>query len=223
MGLYDHFECYGHFYKITKSGSVIASCRSQLDIIDSKKMNQSDLTNSKADALAIMMNPGKSKPEDDFYQEMKFDINALILKASEKDLVLTIPDNTQKRLMKIMQREEWKHIKVLNLSDIRQHDSRKLKKELTNYNLIGLDQEHSVFSQSRRLELLETLTSIESKPIILAWGTQTCLESFVITSLKILEGKNLIGCKAKVDGYYHHPLTRKIKWTESFLELLEKS
>jgi hypothetical protein len=220
MGLYDQFECYGHFYQIVKDGIVIASCRSQLDIIDSKRMTKKDMSILKIDAMAIMMNPGTSKPLAERFKEPQVDLESFPIHGV-KQLVATKPDDTQKRLMRIMKHRKWKYIRVINLSDIRQHESEKLASEFRNYKMQSPNYEHSLFSSSRKLELLENLKQAEDKPIILAWGTKTCLKPFAIECLNKLEGKIFYGTRAAKAEYYHHPLTTKIKWVDSIIALLD--
>lgn len=220
MGVYDKLNCYGHFYKIIKDGVEIVNCRSQLDIINSDIIDAEDIGISRPDSLAIMMNPGTSKPKDHGYQEQEIDVRKFFNRVNEKEFVPTIPDDTLKRIMKIMQHKNWKHVRVINLSDIRQHKSEKLTVELNKYKLHSLNHEHSLFSVIRSAELVEVLEKVQGKPIILAWGTRTCLKPYVIECMDKLRDNTFYGARAAKEGYYHHPLTTRISWTKYLIELL---
>jgi hypothetical protein len=100
MSIFNDYESYGHFYKIRKGSKIIAECRSVLDIIDTKKVNNWGLSSSIPNMICIMMNPGTSKPADSNYLEQEVEIDGFQLLG--KEITLTIPDHTQKRLMKIM-------------------------------------------------------------------------------------------------------------------------
>ncbi|MDG0789969.1 DUF1643 domain-containing protein [Cohnella ginsengisoli] len=218
MGIYDQFECYGHFYQIVKEGKVIACCRSQLDIVDTQRLTNA----SSIDALAIMMNPGTSKPCDENYIEPQVDIMSFRLHGA-KPLVSTIPDDTQKRLMKIMKYKQWTHMRVINLSDIRQPKSAKLPGELRKYKTHSSNHEHSIFSDERKDELAAILELYEDKPIIVAWGSQPCLSQYAKACLKALENRDYYGVSTSKVPYFHHPLTRQFSWINSLIALMDKT
>ncbi|WP_409346936.1 DUF1643 domain-containing protein [Paenibacillus sp. MBLB4367] len=218
MSKFNEFKCYGHFYKITKDNMVVARCRSQLDIINADKMKFDHLIDSVPDALSIMMNPGTSRPADSNYIEKEIDLDNFI--TEEKEIVHTIPDDTQKRLMRVMQIKKWKHLRVINLSDIRQPESQKLSEELKQYNKHSLLMEHSIFSGVRKNEVDSLLKKMKGKPIIIAWGTQNCLNQFAKVCLTVIKGHMSYGVTAKKNYHFQHPLTTKLSWVDNILKLM---
>lgn len=196
------------------SGEItISRCRSQLDIINSDKIFYEQAL--EPDAVVVMMNPGTSRPEDSEYIEKEYQL--LYLTLSEKEMVLAHPDETQKRIMRIMLAKGWKHVRVINLSDIRQHVSEKLVAEIKNFNLYSNKMEHSIFSKLRRTELLKLIGNSSEKPILFAWGTQDCLNHHAVECLKIIKGT---GVKAKKEIHFQHPLTTRASWIKSILKLI---
>jgi len=67
------------------------------------------------DAIFIMMNPGSSRPLEEVDNVVSEDnINKL-----EISLVPTKPDTTQYQVMRVMHYCNWNHVRVLNISDMR--------------------------------------------------------------------------------------------------------
>ena len=73
------------------------------------------LSNRKPDAVFIMMNPGSSRP----LNEVNNRIHAEAIHELPISLVPTKPDTTQYQVMRVMHYCEWRHVRVLNLSDLR--------------------------------------------------------------------------------------------------------
>ncbi len=111
------FGVFGHFYSIDLGSGERIHCRSVLEIVTKKDTPAPiDLLLGKAaDAIFIMMNPGSSLPLET--------VNTIISGEQAGNLcaslVLTKPDTTQYQVMRIMHYCGWSHVRVLNLSDLR--------------------------------------------------------------------------------------------------------
>lgn len=122
--LRDKYHCYGHFYTLQVKNNSIP-CRSVLEIIEASNTvdNEIDQTSKKPDAITIMMNPGGSEPDmlnEPEYIETIIDDKFFCIDFMNKTLVRAIPDTTQDRIMNIMNVTGWKHVRILNLLDVRQ-------------------------------------------------------------------------------------------------------
>jgi hypothetical protein len=203
--LEDKYSCYGHFYTIQSQKNEI-KCRSVLEIIDySIKPNiLNDILDWKPDAIFIMMNPGASKPIE---PSLNY-VDANCIGDMKIDLVATCPDKTQYQLMRIMEYKKWKHVRVLNLSDIRNPDSNNFYatiEELNSSNSPGL---HSCFDNKRVVELKKKLNI--HNPIYAAWGVDDFLDPLIELSLSKLDRRTiLMGIRKDEDSNkFYHPLLK---------------
>lgn len=218
------FKCYGHFYKIKKDKVVFSKCRSLLEIINTNQISFGALKRSIPDSLCIMMNPGTSTPKDSSYREKVYDVSSFKLKHQVKDMVLTVPDDTQYRIMAIMKENNWKHVRVINLTDIRQHQSEELQSEINLFKRIHSTPIHSLFTEERKDELKQVLSSVKSQPIIMAWGTQRCLKQYAKRCVQNTLSFNCYGIRSKQDQYFlQHPLTTTCSWVSEILHILDKN
>ncbi|WP_226582570.1 DUF1643 domain-containing protein [Halobacillus litoralis] len=220
MPIKDGFYCYGHFYDMYKEDSKIAKCRSVLEIIrKNSSLSANELSLAQPNAIAIMMNPGKSYPENS--QPERINIEEFNIDFLSKSLVLTNPDDTQTRIMKIMNNKRWNHVRVLNLSDIREEDSKKLGGLIRDFELRTQSNLHSIFSNSRYDEMIHALSN-NRIPILLAWGTEECIENHAEFCLSLVNSRRTFGVPSSQSEYYfHHPLTRRISWYSRMIDLLE--
>lgn len=102
-----------------------------------------------------MMNPGLSVPIKSVnYTIVKKDINQL-----KVSLVPTKPDVTQYQLMRVMHYCKWAHVRVLNISDIRDPKSGKFTDRFIDIEKRTKFIEHSIFSDLRCSELKSKLTT----------------------------------------------------------------
>src|SRR5688572_9630564 len=145
--LKSRFRVFGHFYSIHFSPKRIVECRSVLEIVEANQAPKQPaaLSNRKPDAVFIMMNPGSSRP----LIEVDNRIHAKAIHELPLSLVPTKPDTTQYQVMRVMHYCEWRHVRVLNLSDLRCPKSGVFFKQFK-----GLEAEfsfdaHSVFSDRR--------------------------------------------------------------------------
>jgi hypothetical protein len=105
----------GHFYNIVV-GAQRVRCRSALEIVREELMPVR--IDAAPDAIVVMMNPGSSQPTDSVPEEVELTRFLLTLK-----LVATKPDTTQYQIMRLMHYCGWDHVRVLNLSDLREASS----------------------------------------------------------------------------------------------------
>src|SRR5690554_1727882 len=68
----------------------------------------------KTDALIVLLNPGKSLPVDG-----EVVIPFLTGEVDLLPMLPATPDNTMFQLMRLMERMEWNHIEIINLTDLR--------------------------------------------------------------------------------------------------------
>ena len=115
--LKNRYDVFGHFYSVEFSRNKFVECRSVLEIVEQAQTpdKMSVLAKRKPDAVFIMMNPGSSRPLVD----VKNRIAADELHELPISLVPTKPDTTQYQVMRLMHHCEWRHVRVLNLSDLR--------------------------------------------------------------------------------------------------------
>lgn len=221
------YIAYGSFYNLHYSKDKIIKCRSVLEIYNKKKLTDLKTANT-PNAIFIMMNPGNSEPKnkkDKIPVIYKKDI--LENKCVKNNLVLTKPDTTQYQLMRVMQIMEWNHIRVINLSDIREPKSKNFFTtidKIRKHDSIGL---HSVFSDARNKELKKHFLSSPNY-VIAAWGIDDKLEPLIQLAVDKKCTNNRIGVSLdKTRLYYSHPspyLKRdKLKWLDSMLRALNKA
>lgn len=213
------FAVYGHFYCNDMGNDGKFPCRSVLEIASlNEKVKIQELSNSKADAIVIMMNPGSSYPVglDPCIAYNKKTIGKLV-----PFLVDTKPDPTQYQIMRIMACKDWKHVRVINLSDLRTPKSCELYKVLKS---IDNDQ-HSVFAKARKKELKLMLNRKDKAPIICAWGIDNKLIPLTKKAIQALKGNTLIGAKDESKDRFLHASpqnhTQRLKWLTEILKQLQ--
>lgn len=160
------------------------------------------------DLIVVMMNPGASRPigSANFKNIDKCMLNSV---------VPTVPDSTQYQIMQVMLKFSYNFVRVLNLSDTCEADSKTFYKKLKDLEVWC--PEHSIFYNSRKVDL-DGLFEPSAK-VLVAWGVNKALKYLAETAL-IKIGKNRIGCnKQNIDWAYYHPLPRN---SEKQLEWLDK-
>jgi hypothetical protein len=122
---------------------------------------------------------------------------------------------------------KWGHVRVLNISDMRDPKSGKLIKK---YKQIENDtgfQEHSIFTNAREKELQIKLKRKKSSPLVFAWGVSSDLDPLIdrcmnkISNVTKISGLLKDGTKNK----YFHPLptlqTDKEKWVNNMISKIK--
>ncbi len=168
--LKQEYGVFGHFYSVELASREVVECRSVLEIIhhEDTPSDHSALSGLRPDAVFIMMNPGSSKP----LVEVNNRIRARAIHKLPISLVPTKPDTTQYQVMRLMHFRDWRHVRVLNLSDLRSPKSAEFIKMFQRLEDESNFESHSVFSDVRTDELSHKLPKNGKAPLVLAWGTQ---------------------------------------------------
>ena len=210
------FNCYGHFYSIKFPDNKFIPCRSVLEIVDKNisPLNPDKLWLHKPDAIVIMMNPGSSYPIHPEQEDIRYfseDFNNL------KHLVLTRPDNTQYQIMRVAKEMKWSHVRVLNLSDIRNSKSSSFISQVEDLNKNFKDNIHSIFCAKRGEECKVGLNSM-NKNVILGWGQNINLVPLAKICFKRIYNHNIVKVESDVHKFLNaHPSPMLQKKKEEWL------
>ena len=219
--LKDSYDVFGHFYSVEIAPRKVVECRSVLEIMESDHVPKKTaaISNRKPDAVFIMMNPGSSRP----LIEVNNRIHAERIHELPISLVPTKPDTTQYQVMRLMHFCEWRHVRVLNLSDLRCSKSGEFFKQFKGLEEEHLFDAHSVFSDRRKDELVLKLTRHSAVPVIRAWGLSAELDPLIerctskITRHRIIKGLMKEGTLNK----FLHPLPslqrQKLLWVDQMV------
>jgi hypothetical protein len=146
---------------------------------------------------------------------------------TRKKLVATKPDTTQYQIMRLMHYCGWDHVRVLNLSDLREASSASFVKQYRSLEAEHKYSKHSIFCPSRKRELSDSLRRSPGAPIISAWGTSAKLDPLIQRCTHAInEHGQFMGLK-HVDGFdrYLHPLPRmqedKQAWVDDMVKLVQ--
>ncbi len=195
------FRCYGHFYRLNIAGAEPQLCRSVLEITSLPREavgagnDPDDLFGARPekhlpDAVVIMMNPGSSKPVENGDTES---LLSMPLPANfVKPLVLTRPDNTQYQIMRIMAAQNWRHVRVLNISDLRDPKSPDFMARTQKLAEFPGGGAHSLFSGERRAEREVMLRRQSGAPFIIGWGQNAGLIPLAEQCLNCIAGERII-------------------------------
>jgi hypothetical protein len=233
------FRCYGHFYRLHVEGIEPLLCRSVLeitslpgeavgagtdpdDLFSDHKENHTlqGVVRSLPDAVVIMMNPGSSRPieEGDTESLLTMPLNADF----KKPLVLTQPDNTQYQIMRIMVSMNWTHVRVLNISDLRDPKSPSFIARTRRLTTLPGGDQHSLFSETRAEERKTMLRRKPGAPFILGWGQDAGLIPLAKQCLDCIAGERIITVPAGNDPVLTaHPSpmlqSKKLEWLAAIL------
>ena len=186
------FAVYGHFYEREAAGGALWQLRDRLEIFE-HALPWERVRDGNADMVAVMMNPGASRP---------------LAEADADGWCPAVPDRTQYQLMRLtlaaaaLGAPRIRHIRVINLSDLRTPKSAQLFATLSH-----APGWHSIFDPSRRTELLRALGTPET-PVLLAWGMAPQLRPLAKQALDALQGRPALGLTD--DGTaFRHPLPQR--------------
>ena len=221
------FTCYGHFYEMVMMNGERALCRSVLEMVDRSvdQEHPSDISLRVPDVVVVMMNPGSSHPKDIYHMdgEIEYPQSKGTLR---KELVLTQPDNTQYQIMRIAVAKGWGHIRVLNLSDLRDPKSGSFLQRVDALSEIMGGHTHSIFCNERTDECAHAIARKSDTPILLGWGQIPGLIPLVKPCLKRIEGEPTCTVASEVHPLLNaHPSpmlqSKKLLWLESMLQALK--
>lgn len=200
------YDVFGHFYSVQLDSREIVHCRSVLEIADNRCISPGSdaLSRRQPDAVFIMMNPGSSRPLIDVNQCIRADeIQDLSI-----SLVPTRPDTTQYQVMRVMSVRRWRHVRVLNLSDLRCSKSGEFIKLFQRLEADAGFDAHSVFAARRSRELAEKLPRGKQTPLVYAWGLSEKLDPLIERCLsRIPSHQPSLGVREQgTTNKYRHPL-----------------
>ncbi len=218
------FEVFGHFYSIDLKAGDRIDCRSVLEIVtkEIKPVDIDTISKKSPDAVFIMMNPGSSFPLENVNNNIPEE-QICQLKIS---LVPTKPDTTQYQLMRLMHYCDWSHVRVLNISDMRDPKSGKFVERYKEIESRTGFTAHSVFSNKRNKELKKKLMRKSMAPVVCAWGVSPDLDPLIERCLnKVSDIQGLTGLlKQNTENKYFHPLPTlqryKEKWVNNMVKQL---
>ncbi|VGO20297.1 DUF1643 domain-containing protein [Pontiella sulfatireligans] len=220
------FTCYGHFYELQLMSGERAKCRSVLEIVDSSipQENPSAISEMEPDVVVIMMNPGSSHPKDAAHVDevIEYPTDGTSMR---KELVLTQPDNTQYQVMRVAVSTGWKHIRVLNLSDLRDPKSGSFLQKVDALTGVMGGHVHSMFCAERATECAHARKRRSPAPILLGWGQDLGLLPLVEQCLQRIEGEPTCTVPSEVHPLLNaHPSPmlqkKKLQWLETMAQAL---
>jgi hypothetical protein len=221
------FTCYGHFYELLLMNGERAKCRSVLEIVDTSipQGNPSAISEMEPDVVVIMMNPGSSHPKEAGHVDEQVEY-PMAGGSARKELVPTQPDNTQYQVMRVAVSKGWKHIRVLNLSDLRDPKSGSFIQKADALAGIMGGHVHSMFCQERNEECGQSLRRKTRTPILLGWGQDMGLLPLVKQCLGRIEGEPTCTVPSAVHPLLNaHPSPmlqkKKLQWLETIIQALE--
>jgi len=200
------YGVFGHFYSVELASKEVVECRSVLEIVskDHTPTDHSELSVLRPDAVFIMMNPGSSRP----LVEVNNRIRARAIRILPVSLVPTKPDTTQYQVMRLMHFRAWRHVRVLNLSDLRSPKSAEFIKMFQRLEDETHFDSHSVFSDARTNELSLKIPKSRKVQLVLAWGISDKLTPLIERCVSRLPRKRkIIGLlEPGSANKYRHPL-----------------
>jgi len=220
--LKETYDVLGHFYSVHVTSKVVVECRSVLELVAKTHTpaNVSRVSSLRPDAVFIMMNPGSSQPLVD----VNNGIQAANIHKLAVSLVPTKPDTTQYQVMRVMHYCGWRHVRVLNLSDLRCSKSVEFVKQFRRLEADASYDAHSLFSSRRHQELTAKLTGHRDVPVVRAWGVSPDLDPLIERCLLKLAGtRSVMGLmKEGTTDKFLHPLpslqSQKLQWVNRMVE-----
>lgn len=225
--LKQRFTCYGHFYELLLMNGDTVRCRSVLEIVDTTIPQEppSDISEMEPDVVVIMMNPGSSRPKVEGHVDERIGFPK-VGTSNRKELVLTQPDNTQYQVMRVAVSKGWNHIRVLNLSDLRDPKSGSFLQKVAALGEIMGGHVHSIFCEERAGELVHALKRKTRTPILLGWGQDPGLLPLVEQCLRQIGDEPTCTVPSDVHPLLNaHPSPmlqkKKLQWLETILAALD--
>jgi hypothetical protein len=195
----ESFDIYGFFYQLNG-----LKCRKYLDIKRKK------CTFGLPDLHVVMMNPGKSKPENE-------------LQYTGRE-VRAVADRTQHQIMRLMDNCGFDYCRILNLSDVQEPNSEKLYELLPE--LESRQAMHSIFHPDREKDLEAFF--VRGIPVIFAWGVHDSLNELARRATEKIRTETAFGIKKEGSEFaYYHPLPpnyhKQQQWVKQITRQLKNS
>ena len=201
-GLLQRFAVYGRFYSENWAGQSF-ELRSHLEIFE-PELGWPKVATAGADLVAVMMNPGASRPRGAI---------------DSAGWAPAVPDRTQYQLMKLAMHAQSagvsiRHIRVINLSDLRTPKSTELFATLSSLS----NDRHSIFCASRRAELTRAMGSVHT-PVLCAWGLSKHLHELARKCVEFTAARTVLGLTVNQLSY-RHPLPQRADLQAKWLDRL---
>lgn len=226
-----NFIVLGSFYNLILVGDKIVKCRNILEIYSKEYFSSIEYPVSlffgKPDSVFVMMNPGSSEPREDGFIEPVFELKEAENRISHNIQVKAKPDVTQYQVMRVMLEMGWEHVRVVNLSDIREAKSLRFLRTVNDFE-INYGDIHTIFSSLRKNEMKKVFfMKREDSPVVLGWGKDKRLAPLAKKALESLNQFNIKGLGIKNEPLqYFHPSpniqTAKVQWLKNILIELKK-
>lgn len=176
------------------------------------------------DVVVIMMNPGSSRPKEEGHVDAVIEYPR-VGNPLEKELVLTQPDNTQYQIMRVAVSKGWSHIRIVNLSDLRDPKSGSFLQRVGGLTGIMGGHVHSMFCDERAEECRRSLLRKTPTPIVLGWGQDRGLLPLAEQCLQRIEGEPTATVASAVHPFLNaHPSPmmqkKKLEWLETIIQKL---
>ena len=193
------FNVRGRFYR-ARLGAWEFDLRSHLELFEAG-VGWPRAATADPDLVAVMMNPGGSRPLESL---------------DDDGWAPALPDRTQYQLMKLALRAQARgmpirHVRVINLSDLRAAKSAELFATLPTLP----DDRHSIFSVQRRDEL-EAALGAASVPVLRAWGLSPALSELANLGAKLTSSRRVFGLTNNAI-HYRHPLPQRADLQQRWL------
>ncbi len=226
--LKQQFLCLGHFYTLDLENGEQLPCRSVLEILEQTLLESSspaNISTRHSDALVIMMNPGSSHPLSPSFTDEKISCRHPEKIGQNRAPIPTAPDPTQYQIMRLMLIQNWHHVRVINLSDIREGNSRRFLKLVSKLQTIPGGKAHSLFSSDRKAEWNRRKTQNKG-PVISGWGQNPGLIPLAKQCLQLAGNTAFIGVypgKSPLRAAHPSPRNHLLKqqWLSEITRLLE--
>lgn len=207
------FSTTAAFYKLEVNEELFL-CRSVAEI------HRTGVQTDEADALVVLLNPGKCLP-----LAGTDSVSLLTGRAEELPLLPATPDNTQHQLMRLMERMNWHHLRVINLTDLRTgkfeeyRDGQMFMEQCA-------DSRHTIFSVERRDELASYMRG--TSVIIAGWGTKSAIGPSAERAHAVLsDAGNVYGLAYHKHPLYYHPFPwlkeKCIEWLDAMEQQLTEA
>lgn len=228
--LKQQYFCLGHFYRLVLENGRKFPCRSVLEILKTEKFStqlKEKISDSYSDALIIMMNPGSSRPLSPAHEECRVAAAAIRTIELAQPLVPTVPDTTQYQVMRLMIVQNWDHVRIVNLSDLRNPNSVNFLQTASRVKEMPGGSVHSIFSIQRQNEWGLRL-SMNRGPVIAAWGQSPQLAELAESCVQSMGRRRLFGVQAPGHPLrFAHPSPRnhafKLQWLTDINSLLSEN
>lgn len=186
---------YGQFYRL---GDV--PCRSTLEIVDQEYEEPNELLERTPDGAVVMSNPGGARPLNGHNGPQRAPSRV----HKNPELTRTCPDQAQESIVALMARKGFSHMRVLNLSDVRQ-GSKFGKAVACGF----LPEGHSIFCEDRRCELRRRLAG--QTMVVAGWSYDKELGQLGKTAYDTLVslGIHVHGWNPRFGFAYPHPTQGK--------------